>query len=365
MKIKKYTGNSTQEAMSKLKSELGLDAIILNTRTVKQKGILGFLKKPLIEITAAYESEKKHTFRKSNDQNLLKINNELINLRNTIEQISANSVNKDLKVHPKLNEYLVGLVNNGADESIVISILNKLSQQINLDIKDSGSIRNIVKQILFEYIGEPEPLNIDNSNQKIIFFMGPTGVGKTTTLAKIAAQLVMKKEYNIGLVTSDTYRIAAVEQLKVYSEILQIPLEVIYTEEDMYKTLVTFKEKDVIFVDTTGKSHRDVDKGDDIFSIVDSIKNKEVYLVLSGTTDYSTLKSIIEQYSFIDNYKIIFTKLDETERLGNILNIRYLTNKPISYITTGQNVPDDIEIMNKEKIVNCLIGEIKHERPSR
>ena len=124
------------------------------------------------------------------------------------------------------------------------------------------------------------------------------------------------------------------------------------------KLLVTFKDKDIIFVDTAGRNHRDIDENDEIFKIIDSIKNKEVFLVLSGTTDYSTLKSIINHYSFIKDYKIIFTKIDESESLGNILNAKFLTQNPVSYITTGQNVPDDIEILDKEKVACHLIGEI-------
>ncbi|MBZ2173856.1 flagellar biosynthesis protein FlhF [Schnuerera sp. xch1] len=356
MKVKKYTGYSTHEAMNKLKNELGSDAIILNTRTVRQKGIFGLFKKPLIEITAAYENKKEINH---NDRDLMRVNRELGNLKNMVEEISSNikDKNEDFKMHPELNKYRIKLIENGVEQSIATSILKKLDEQINLNNKDSINIKKIVRHVVMEYIGEVEPLELHKGKQKTIFFIGPTGVGKTTTLAKIAAQLVMEKKYDIGLITSDTYRIAAVEQLKVYSEILQLPLEIVYDEEDLYKTLVTFKEKDIIFVDTAGRNHREIKEKDEIFNIINSINNKEIYLVLSGTTDYNTLKSIIDHYSFIDKYKIIFTKLDETEKLGNILNVKYLTNKPISYTTIGQNVPDDIEIFNKNKVVSNLLGE--------
>ncbi|NLY67343.1 MAG: flagellar biosynthesis protein FlhF [Tissierellia bacterium] len=358
MKVKKYIGYTTHEAIEKMKMELGADAIILSTRTIRQKGLLGFFKKPLVEITAAYDNRTQNLPNKNEVENLIKIKNDIKTLKNMIYDISSNIKGPELTIDPNLMEYWTRLVENGVHDSIATSIFNRLSQQINLNSKDSISIRNIVKNILVEYIGKPDPLVLKDREQKIVFFVGPTGVGKTTTLAKIAAQMVMKKDWDIGLITSDTYRIAAVEQLKVYSEILNIPLEVIYNEEDMYRALVQLKEKHVIFVDTTGKSHKDLDEKDEIFRIINSIKNKEVYLVLSSTTDYATLKSIVEKYKFMHNYKIIFTKIDEAEKLGNILNIRYLTNKPIAYITTGQNVPDDIEVMDTDKIVEFLLGEI-------
>ncbi|HHV47134.1 MAG TPA: flagellar biosynthesis protein FlhF [Tissierellia bacterium] len=358
MMIKKYIGSTTHEAIEKMKRELGMDAVILNTRTVKQKGMFGIFKKPLVEITAAYEMDNKSSNRRSDMEDIKKISSELADLKGMVEKISYNIHQKEEKIDPNLKEYWIKLVENGVQDTVATSIFSKLSQQVDLSIKDSISIRNIVKRVLVEYIGESDPLKVKDGGQKIVFFVGPTGVGKTTTLAKIAAQMVLRKEYDIGLITSDTYRIAAVEQLRIYSEILNIPLEVIYNEEDMYKALVHLKEKDLIFVDTTGKNHKEVDKEDELFKMINSIKNKEIYLVLSSTTDFVTLKSILNRYSFIDNYKIIFTKIDEAERLGNILNIKYLTNKPISYVTTGQNVPDDIKIMNSDEIVGSLLGEI-------
>lgn len=357
MRIKKYTGLTTYEAMAKMKQELGSDAIILNTRTIREKGFFGIFKKPMIEITAAFEDKSKGKWRTPRDDKLQLINNELLKLRNMMENISKNIVDKESDIPKELEKYKTILVENGVEPSTVISILEELNRQVNLEGKSDGSIKNLIKYTLMEYIGDVKPLNLDGHWQKVIFFIGPTGIGKTTTLAKIAGQLVMDNNYDIGLVTSDTYRIAAVEQLKTYSDILKLPLRVIYNEEDMYKTLLYYKDKDIIFVDTAGRSHKDMDKEDAIFKIMNSIKNKEVYLVLGFTTEYNTLKSIIEHYKFIEDYKIILTKLDEVEGIGNILNIRSLTDKPISYITTGQNVPDDIEILDKTKIINRLIGE--------
>lgn len=364
MIVKKYTGSTAYEAMNRLKRELGSDAIVLNTRTVRQKGFLGLFKKPIVEITAACESKSLLLSKSHDDDRINKVNSELITLKSMIEEISSTIGNKESEVSPKLKRYHGQLIKNGVDYSIATSILKKLDEQINFDNKDDETISNIVKYTISEYIGQVKPINIENQRQKVIFFIGPTGVGKTTTLAKIAAKLTMERKYKIGLITSDTYRIGAVDQLKTYSDILKLPLEIIYNSNDFEKTLVNFKEKDFIFVDTVGKNHRKVTKEDELYKMINSTKNKEIYLVLSGTTNLSVLRSIVEHYDFIKNYKIIFTKIDEAKELGNILNVKYLTKNPISYITTGQNVPDDIEILNKDKVVSCLIGEDPYERSS-
>lgn len=364
MRIKKFYGISAHEAIVKMKKELGPDAVILNTRTVREKGLFGLFKKPKIEITAAYEEKDVLHFNKS-DENLNNINRELKNLKNMVAEISSNVVvEKKAEIHQKLEFFRMKLIENGVNYYTATAILKDLGEQVNFEDKDEEAVKSIVKYTLMEYLGDAKPLDFSKTNQKVVFFIGPTGVGKTTTLAKIAAKLVIEEQYDIGLITSDTYRIGAVDQLKTYSHILKLPLEVIYDETDMVKALVNFREKDVILVDTAGKNHKNIDEEDDIINIMKSIRNKETLLIISGTTDYNTLKSIIEHYDFIEDYRIIFTKIDEADGYGNILNAKYLTKKPVSYLTTGQNVPDDIEVFDKEKVVNWLIGENVYERSS-
>ncbi|QQY80719.1 flagellar biosynthesis protein FlhF [Keratinibaculum paraultunense] len=356
MKIKKFYGVSTYDAMLKMKKELGSDAVILNTRTVREKGLIGFFKKPKVEITAVYEEKDAFKLNVSNN-NLNKINQELENLKNMVEGISSSIVEKKTEIPKKLEIYQKKLIENGVNYYIATAILKTIEEQINLKDQDEERIEEIVKYTLLEYIGDAKPLCLNKGEQKVVFFIGPTGVGKTTTLAKMAAQLVINNQYNIGLITSDTYRIAAVDQLKTYSDILKLPLKVVYDEKDMFQALANFREKDIILVDTAGKNHKQIDEKDEIVNIMKSVKNKEIYLVVSGTTSYNTLKSIISHYDFIEDYSIIFTKIDEADNYGNVLNAKYLTKKPVSYITTGQNVPDDIEIFDRDKAVKCLIGE--------
>ena len=353
MLVRRYLGANTQEAMSKLKKELGSDAVILNTRTVKPKGILGIFKKPLIEIVAAIDEKENE---KEYDANIKNINTEISKLRGIVEKVAFESNSGKEKIDDKLERYNHILVNNGVEPDIARSILYKIQEQTNVNEKDDATIKKIVRYNIIEYLGNVEPIKF-TSNQKIIFFVGPTGVGKTTTLAKIAAQLVLEEKYKIGLITADTYRIGAVEQLRTYSEILNMPLKVIYKSDEIYKALAEYKDKDFILIDTAGRSHKDIKQLNEIKNLVNSVNNKEVYLVLSLNTELKTLNSIINQYKFIDNFKIIFTKLDESDILGNILNIKFYNDNQLSYFTLGQDVPDDIEIANIEKIASLLIEE--------
>lgn len=363
MKIKKYIGNTAHESMLQMKKELGPDAVVLNTKTVRAKGVFGYFKKAMIEITAAYE-EKDIIRQKTNtnyDKKLNNISDELIELKKIIKEFPLNkqliyNEPNDNNLPGLLKGYYNRMVDNGINSKISLAVLKDINEEINLNEKDKNTIEDIIKYNLLEVLGDPQPITI-NEEQKVIFFVGATGVGKTTTLAKIAASLVMEKKYKIGMITADTYRIAAVDQLRIYSDILELPLEIAYNTEDMTKAYDLFKDKDIILVDTAGRNHNDIEQVEELKSIVNTIANKEVYLLLNATTDFNVLKSLIKRYEFLENFKIIITKVDEAEDYGNIFNIRYIADKELSYYTTGQNVPDDINVIDKEEILKELIKE--------
>lgn len=357
MKIKKYIGQTAHEAMLKLKMELGPDAVVLNTKTIRAKGLFKYFKKPLIEITAGFEDKDllKNNNISNYDHKLNNISEELIELKKIMNSFpTIKQTDEGLK--PPLNEFHNIMVNNGVNPKISTNLLTKIEEEVNLKEKDINTIKNIIKFNLSEIMGKPQPIVI-NEDQKIIFFIGPTGVGKTTTLAKIAANLVLQNQYKIGLITSDTYRIAAVEQLKIYSDILQLPLEIAYNKDDMTMALNHFKDKDIIFVDTAGRNHNSFEQIEELKDIINTSNNKEIFLLINATIDFKALKSLISKYDFLDDFKLIVTKIDEAENYGNLLNIKYITNKELSYYTTGQNVPDDIKIVNIEDIVGKLIEE--------
>ncbi|MBP5198009.1 MAG: flagellar biosynthesis protein FlhF, partial [Lachnospiraceae bacterium] len=183
--------------------------------------------------------------------------------------------------------------------------------------------------------------------------------GKTTTIAKVASSYSVEEKKKIALLTADTYRIAAAEQLRTYANILEVPFRVVYTSEDMKNAISDFKDYDYIFVDTAGHSHQNADQLGNMKELLDAAKevaDTEIFLVLSATTKYRDLLKIADTYKSITDYRLIFTKLDETSCVGNLLNIKLFTDAAISYVTYGQNVPDDIEAFNAQKTVKQLLG---------
>ena len=194
-----------------------------------------------------------------------------------------------------------------------------------------------------------------------MFFVGNTGVGKTTTMAKLASVFNLEEKMKIAMLSVDTYRIAAIEQIKTYANILNTPMKVVYTPEEMKQYINDFSDCDLIFVDTAGRSHNNNEQKNDLSKIIECVEGyeKEIFLVVSATTKYTDLINIAKSYGEMFDYKIIFTKLDETRGLGNILNLKLDTNKPLSYVTWGQNVPDDMGLLNPQIIAKQLLGGTK------
>lgn len=216
-----------------------------------------------------------------------------------------------------------------------------------------------VYQKMILKLGKPEIITPAETNPKVVFFIGPTGVGKTTTIAKIASKFCLEEKKKIAMLTCDTYRIAAAEQLRTYASILEIPFEIVYTTEEMKDAAVRFKDFDYIFVDTAGHSYQNEEQREAVKAFiqsVDGVAESETYLVVSATTKYRDLEKIADSYKTVADYKLIFTKLDETSALGSIFNLRLHTGAALSYVTSGQNVPNDIEEFNPQKTVKNLLG---------
>jgi flagellar biosynthesis protein FlhF len=248
------------------------------------------------------------------------------------------------------------LISNEVDEKYANQIIGEIEGNLKKDASMDNILASIYQKIILK-LGQPKVIEIVGKTPKFVFFIGPTGVGKTTTIAKIASKFKMNEKANVALLTADTYRIAAVEQLRTYANILGIPLKVVYSEEEMKQTVDEFSDYDIVFVDTAGRSHRNKEQRDDIEILINSVPedSREVYLVLSATTKYRDLVKITEAYSEIVNYNLIFTKLDETSTIGNLFNIRMLTEAPLSYATFGQNVPDDISRVDAQSIAKQLL----------
>ena len=214
-----------------------------------------------------------------------------------------------------------------------------------------------LEQVIIEKLGETSPIKLKKYKRNIIVFLGPTGVGKTTTLVKLAGHFVAGEGLKVGIINTDTYRVAAKEQLKIYADIMDIPLNTAYTPEELKEALKQQEDRELIFMDTAGRSLSDEQYKKDMENIIGTCEPDEIFVTLSLTTGFKSFKEIIDNFSFVKDYKIILTKLDEVSTWGNILNFADYAKKPLSYITNGQNIPDDIEQANVAKIAANILKQ--------
>lgn len=250
------------------------------------------------------------------------------------------------------------LLDNEVDEIYVNQLLDDVMKVARKGSSMDFILSHVYQKMILKF-GNPKVITVKEKGPQIAFFIGPTGVGKTTTIAKIASKFKVEQGKKVAFLTADTYRISATEQLRTYANILDAPLTVIYAPEEMAAAVEKLSDYDLIFVDTAGFSHKNETQREDtrkLLQVLGAEYQTVVYLVLSSTTKYRDLKGICDMYRSITDYSLIFTKLDETSAYGNLLNIKLYSGADISYMTNGQNVPDDIEVFQSQEIVKKLLG---------
>ena len=294
--------------------------------------------------------EPENSFKKElkNQQNLTAAQK----LQNKFDQKNPGNKNKNLNNSNQLYNYLL---EQGVDSRNVNLFLKEM------DIKTASAGENNFESRLKEFLGiyfaENEAIKLDSA-QKVVSFIGPTGVGKTTTMAKIAAHFAVDKNKNVGLITADTYRIAAVEQLQTYSKIIDIPFAVCYSSSKLEEMIAgQFRNCDLVLIDTPGSSWKDQIQLGRLKDYVDHTLVDEVHLLLSLNTKSSDLRSIISEFSKLKPDRALLTKLDETSSYGDIINIKENYNLSLSYLTCGQDVPEDFEIAGADQIYSYLFGD--------
>ena len=388
MIIKKFQGKTEEEATAYAKKELGDGVVIMNIRNVKRKGLFAFLMAPIVEVTVALEEETENMIpvKKKpevpivapvNTGEMDTIGEKLDSLQSLLER-KLNSVETETKTEKEdtakaeekpveeKDEELVRfmtllykvMIENEVDEKYVNQIMDEVEKNHKANMPFDYALSNAYQKMILKF-GNPAEIKPAENGVKVIFFVGPTGVGKTTTIAKIASKFRLEEKKKVALLTADTYRIAAAEQLRTYANILEVPFRVIYTAEEIKDAIAEFKDYDYIFVDTAGHSPQNVEQKEIMLSFIrgiDEEAEKEVFLVLSATTKERDLMNIADSYKDVADYNLIFTKLDETGAVGNLLNLKMYTGAEIAYITYGQNVPNDIEKFNPQKTVKQLLG---------
>lgn len=384
MIIKKYEAETENDAIMMAKEELGGGAVIMNIRTTKPKGIFKLFRKPLVEVTAAVDEKtpenpipapkpkreqapnkvvKEEPVVKPAEEKKLDTLAEIIEKQISSEgalkeqeskKIEQEKEQRSEKVRTLLyNQFL----RNEVDEKYAHMLVEDVTMPSEKEEALDAVLANVYQRIVLK-LGQPQVIKLNQKKPRICFFIGSTGVGKTTTIAKIASLFKLEKKAKVALVTSDTYRIAAVEQLKTYANILSLPIRVVYTPIEMEQAVKDYADYDLVLVDTAGRSPKNAQQMDELADLLSSVpvEQREVYLVLSATTKYKDLKQIVSIYRDISDYRIVFTKLDETSCYGNILNIRLDTNAALSYVTCGQIVPDDLGMLNAQAIAKQLLG---------
>lgn len=380
MKIKKFQAKSLQLAMKQVNDELGREAVILSSKRVDSKGFLSLFKKPYFELIAA--TEEKNTNSKIIESSELQTETVTTLPNNTYSINDKRSDKKEDLLLLEIQEIKKVVANSktASNQSYIPEPINQIAQllksqeltddvvegMVNTLLKNWYKSENtpslsLMKSWLKEHLHEQlQPVKFGgiNDSTKYVFLFGPTGVGKTTTIAKLAGDMVLRKKKTVAFITLDTYRIGAVEQLKTYASILQAPLKVCYDAKEFETAKKELQSYDVIFIDTAGRNFFDKQNVFEIESFFTFDEYTESFLVLSATSKYVDMINLIGKFEQYPIKKMIFTKCDETRFHGPIFNLLLKRKLDIAYITNGQNVPEDILETDEAKVVDMILGGI-------
>ena len=422
MIIKKFQAKNEAEALALAKKELGSEVTMIHSRNVKPKGFFSFLKKMQVEITVAKEEEmdrpevqaksaiaevnraRKKAEEKSSTPHRVDLvadddtdtkepktgkgapvsekaewamEEKLDNIQSLLEQKLNKQADEEKErerrsieeakaqdaQQTEMLEFCRLLHRTLLDNEVTESNANELVDEIRRNYTSGMTMEHMLSYVYQKIIlkfGKPVRIAPSENGAKVVFFIGPTGVGKTTTLAKVASRFRLMENKKVALFTTDTYRISATDQLKTYANILGVPFHVIYEAQELVEEYERYRDYDYILVDTAGHSHKNEEQKKDMMSFLEALGDDvptERHLVLSATTKYKDLLAIADAYKEMTDYRLIFTKLDETRECGNLLNLRLHTGEPISYVTNGQNVPDDIEVFNPQSVARSLLTD--------
>jgi flagellar biosynthesis protein FlhF len=295
----------------------------------------------------------------ANSAALLSLSNEMTQLKTMVKDLVTHTRTRNApQVPEELFDYYMQLIENQVAEELAGEIIRSLQKQVR---PEQFGQPEVMRERLAEHLEKLLPTTgpikrTKASGPHVVALIGPTGVGKTTTIAKLAANLKLREKHRIGLITLDTYRIAAVDQLKKYADIIGSPLRVVGNAEDLVDALCGMQDCDFVLIDTAGRSPNDTMKLNELKALLAVAEPDEVHLVLSTTASEACIQLAISRFSEVRADKIIFTKLDEAAHVGVVLNVVCKVNKSLSYVTTGQDVPDDIEVGRGRRLAQLILG---------
>lgn len=379
MEIKTFRAKTMQQALDLVRNELGSEATVLHTRELNSGLVNRLLKGRQFEIAASAEVEVPTRMSRA------------LAHETTLTPVSAGGVELDCHGHyhddfhrqsggveglhaladqlhhrsagfgrPQLPETMfhafTDMIELDVEESVAQELIERVSRDPRLQQFDSLSIRAELARLLERELVVSGPIEAGAGQGRVVALVGSTGVGKTTTIAKLAANYRLRENKRVGLITVDTYRIAAVEQLRTYADIIDLPMEVVATPREMREAIDRMSELDLVLMDTAGRSPRDEIKIQELKSMLSEAEPDEVHLVLSAVSGARSLVSTAEQFATVGTTSMIVTKLDEATGLGNLLSVMRACRLPISYLTDGQNVPDDIQVATSSGLAEMILG---------
>jgi flagellar biosynthesis protein FlhF len=354
-----------KEVLAQVRKDLGGSAVILGTREVRRRRLFGLGTRALIEVTAAdgplAPSVRIDPGSPSPHGNLhAQFSEQLSRLHAVVEDLSRHGRIDHLL--PDLPSELVPtyatLLEADVPEVLARRLVRHVAERLEPDeAHRAEAVREALRDAVESCLPIAPPIAVVPGLRKVVALVGPTGVGKTTTVAKLAANFKLVHGLRPGLVTVDTYRIAAVEQLRTYAEIIDLPLAVANAPSEMQRALDELGDVDLVLIDTAGRSPRDEVRIRELADFLAEARPEEVHLVLSAVAGERSLRSAVERFAIVNADRLILTKLDEADGLGGVLAVIGQANRPVSYLTTGQAVPDDIEPADRRRLARLILGD--------
>ena len=367
MKIRRYVAANITEGLQRIRKELGPEAVILQTRPVRRRGLRGFFLPRQLEILAALDTDKEEKAELgqalssvlAGNRRAEKVAAELEALKSYVMQISASTAGTNPLGAPDGSAvktpvaYWYRYLEHQDLDGV---LLQELIRAVEAEIAGPGRVsQSRVAQLLREKLARR--FSFDTApKQRTQIFIGPTGVGKTTTLAKLAARFALEEQQKVGILTIDHFRIGAVDQLRAYTEIMDLPLEVVYSPRDLMGAMLRLEGCERILVDTAGRATGNDEQMEELAGYIELLLPADVYLVISATTRQQDIRHIADYFSRMQYNRLIITKLDEASVHGAVFNSAYYTKLPLAYLTNGQRVPEDIKPASTVDLAGLLWG---------